>query len=130
MQSVRTRIELGKIMPRFVILRHDSPRGEHFDFMLEAGDSLKTWALPRLPENGEEMDCEALADHRLAYLDYEGAISGGRGSVTRWDHGEYTLERESDAEWAVHLMGEKLAGHARLLRTTSEPGQWRISFAR
>ena len=25
-------------MPRFVILRHDSPQGEHFDLMLEAGD--------------------------------------------------------------------------------------------
>ena len=39
-------------MPRFVILRHDKPRGEHFDFMLEAGDVLKTWALALAPGSG------------------------------------------------------------------------------
>ena len=78
-------------MPRFVILRHDHPRGVHFDFMLEAGGVLKTWALPEPPRPGVEMECEALGDHRLAYLDYEGPISGDRGSVVRWDRGEYAV---------------------------------------
>jgi hypothetical protein len=112
-------------MPRFVILRHDSPRGEHFDFMLEAGGALKTWALPRVPEAGVEIDCEALADHRLAYLDYEGPISGDRGVVTRWDHGSYTIERENDGEWAVTLAGDKLAGRATLLRSAGNSTRWR-----
>jgi hypothetical protein len=116
-------------MPRFVILRHDSPRGEHFDFMLEAGDALKTWALPRPPEIGVEMDCEALADHRLAYLDCEGPISGQRGSVSQWDCGTYTLERHSDAEWAVKLVGREFVGRAMLLRSASERDRWRVSFA-
>jgi hypothetical protein len=53
-------------MPRFVILRHDSPRGVHYDLMLEDGDVLKTWALPQPPEAGVEMVCDALPDHRLA----------------------------------------------------------------
>ena len=48
---------------------------------------LKTWACREPPQAGVEIPCEALADHRLAYLDYEGPISGGRGSVTRWDRG-------------------------------------------
>ena len=52
--------------------------------MLEAGDVLKTWALPQPPQPGVEMECTALADHRLAYLDYEGPLSGNRGAVTRW----------------------------------------------
>jgi hypothetical protein len=116
-------------MPRFVILRHDSPRGEHFDFMFEAGEALKTWSLPRPPEIGVEMDCEALADHRLAYLDYEGPIAGQRGAVTRWDCGTYTLEHESGTEWAVNLVGRKIAGRAILLRSAAEPEQWRVSFA-
>jgi hypothetical protein len=115
-------------MPRFVILRHDSPRGAHFDFMLEADDALKTWALPRPPEVGMEIDCEALADHRLAYLDYEGPISAGRGSVARWDEGDYTLECRSEAEWIVNLAGERLIGRAKLLRTESKPNEWRLSF--
>jgi len=117
-------------MPRFVILRHDSPRGEHFDFMLEAGDSLKTWALPHPPEAGVEIDCEALADHRLAYLEYEGPISGERGAVTRWDRGTFSLERQSSEEWAVTLAGERLAGQATLLRSADDPKKWRFSLAR
>jgi len=118
-------------VPRFVILRHDSPCGEHFDFMLEAaGDVLKTWALPRPPEIGVEMQCEALADHRIEYLDYEGPVSGQRGAVTRWDQGTYTLERHSDAEWIVQLTGERFAGRASLLRSESDPSRWRVSFTR
>ena len=42
-----------------------------------------------------EMDAEVLPDHRLAYLDYEGPISGDRGSVTRWDRGTYDVEHQS-----------------------------------
>jgi hypothetical protein len=116
-------------MPRYVILRHDSPQGEHFDFMLEAGDVLKTWALPRPPQAGIEMDCDALADHRLAYLDYEGPISGERGDVTRWDRGTYTLERQNSAEWAVTLAGERLTGQATLIRLAEDAKRWRFSFA-
>ena len=34
-------------MPRFALLIHDAPRGMHYDFFLEVGDVLKTWALPQ-----------------------------------------------------------------------------------
>ena len=98
--------------------------------MLEAGDALKTWALPQPPEAGVEMDCEALADHRLAYLDYEGPISGERGAVTRWDRGTYTLERESSDEWAVTLAGESLTGQATLRRSADDPKRWRFSHTK
>ena len=117
-------------MPRFVILRHDSPQGVHFDFMLEAGGVLKTWALPQPPQAGVEIECNALGDHRLAYLDYEGPISGERGAVTRWDRGNYTIERQSDAEWTVELAGETLKGQATLLRSTEDPKRWRFSLAK
>jgi len=101
-------------MPRFVILRHDSPRGAHYDLMLEVGDALKTWALPQPPEAGAEMACDALPDHRLAYLDYEGPISGERGSVTRWDRGTCRIIEQSDTQWIVEFRGEKLVGHMTL----------------
>jgi hypothetical protein len=116
-------------VPRFVILRHESPRGEHFDFMLEAGGVLKTWALPRPPELGTEMDCEALPDHRIDYLDYEGPISGERGAVTQWDRGTYTLQRHSDTQWILRLTGQKLTGQAMFLRMTANHDCWRFSFA-
>jgi hypothetical protein len=115
-------------MPKFVILRHDSPQGVHFDFMLESGGALKTWALPRPPESGVEMECEALADHRPAYLDHQGPVSGERGSVTRWDRGEYTVQRQTDTEWVVELAGRKVAGEATLRRSASDSSGWVFWF--
>ena len=97
-------------MPRFVILRHDSPRGVHYDLMVEVGDVLKTWAMPQPPKAAVEMTCDALPDHRLAYLDYEGPIAGERGSVTRWDRGTCRIIEQSDTQWVVEFHGEKLVG--------------------
>lgn len=77
--------------PRFVILEHDHP-ARHWDFMLEANGVLWTWRLPEPPRHGE-MTAERIADHRLAYLDYEGPISGNRGSVQRWQCGTYELSQ-------------------------------------
>ena len=94
-------------MPQFAVLIHDSPRGLHYDFMLEAGDVLKTWALPQEPTPGLEMPCEALADHRPMYLDYEGPISGGRGTVAGWDRGTYSIEVWSDEAIVIGITGSK-----------------------
>jgi hypothetical protein len=116
-------------VPRFVILRHDSPRGAHFDFMLEAAGALKTWSLPRPPEIGVEMQGEALTDHRIEYLDYEGTVSGDRGTVAQWDYGTYSLERQSDAEWVVQLCGRKFSGRASLFRLEPASSGWRVLFA-
>ena len=110
-------------MPRFVILQHDSPEGMHYDLMLEVGEVLRTWSLPEPPAAGLAIPCRLLADHRLAYLDYEGPISAGRGSVTRWDSGMYQLQQQSDTCWAVRLLGEKLRGNATISRP-SAAGQW------
>ena len=111
-------------MPRFVILRHERPEGEHYDLMLEAGDVLKTWAIGRKPQAGVEMACDALPDHRLAYLDYEGPISGGRGSVSRWDWGTFRIEQQSETLWTVALQGEKLVGRMTLCRSAPDSSGW------
>ena len=112
-------------MPRFALLIHDGPRGPHYDFFLEAGEVLKTWALPRLAEPGLEIPCTALADHRPLYLDYEGPISGDRGMVTRWDQGTYSVELWTDDEIIVALAGNKLAGRVELRR---QAGQWQFQW--
>ena len=116
-------------MPRFVILHHDAPAGLHFDLMLERGGVLVTWSLPRSPEPGVDITGQRLADHRLAYLDYEGPVSGGRGTVSRWDHGAYEEVDWGEDRVAVELHGEKLACRATLERVQEEADQWRLVFA-
>ncbi len=115
-------------MPRFVILQHDAPQGLHWDFMLESGGSLATWALAESPDSGHPVAAQSLAGHRLAYLDCEGPVSGGRGAVTRWDEGTYRMEREAEGLVVVVLSGKRLGGRVTLERTGKEPEGWRFTF--
>jgi hypothetical protein len=96
--------------------------------MLEMGETLKTWALAELPQPGVEVACQALPDHRLAWLDYEGAVSGDRGWVVRWDRGTYRLERQTEVELVVILAGQWIVGQASLCQVPQQPGQWRFTL--
>ena len=92
---------------RFVVLFHQpgiaSKRTAkpHYDWMFEFGGQLLTWATAPTELGIESMqvgdpieaDCEPLPPHRLDYLDYEGEVSGGRGSVTRRLAGHYVLKQ-------------------------------------
>jgi hypothetical protein len=102
-------------LPRFVILEHDHPI-LHWDLMLEAGSVLRTWRLARAPEiNGPSIEACPLADHRILYLDYEGPLSGQRGSVRRWDSGEYESVAEVEGlEIRNRMMGQRVHGMATL----------------
>jgi len=97
---------------RFVILEHDRPF-RHWDFMLEAGDVLRTWRLLTPPAPGQTVRAEALGDHRSVYLDFEGPIGGNRGTVQRWDAGTYTsLAEDAGQRLVVALRGGRLRGWA------------------
>ncbi|MCZ2343654.1 MAG: hypothetical protein LC104_17950 [Bacteroidales bacterium] len=93
-------------MPRFVILEHDWPE-RHWDLLLEVDTILKAWRLREEPQCGRRIPAEPNHDHRRLYLDYEGPISGDRGSVTRWDTGEY-----EQTTTGIILRGGKLNGIA------------------
>ena len=62
--------------------------GVHWDFMLEAGDVLRTWAIDAPIVAGRDLPARALADHRLIYLEYEGEISGNRGQCPAGRRGD------------------------------------------
>ena len=106
-------------MPRFVVLEHDHPV-LHWDLMLEAGEVLRTWRLAQAPnDEASAIVAEPLLDHRRAYLDYEGPVSGNRGSVKRWDAGEFV--NVGPDTW--RFTGQRLRGVARIVRTESS---WRF----
>lgn len=106
-------------MPRFAILEHDWPT-RHWDLLLEQGSALKSWRLLTEPQPGHTCPAEPNADHRLLYLDYEGEVSGNRGRVQRWDHGDYTNEpnHELGTTWQIQLHGQRLHCTATLQHAT------------
>jgi hypothetical protein len=112
-------------MPRFVVLEHDHPV-LHWDFMLEAGDVLLTWRLSSPPAPQQTVSAEPIGDHRRAYLDYEGPVSGGRGNVTRWDGGSFEWLEDAEDRKVVRLRGGRLDGTFRLERSAA--GEWRGLF--
>jgi hypothetical protein len=110
-------------MPRFVILEHDHPV-RHWDLLLEAGDVLRAWRLAAPPIVGQAVAAEASFDHRRLYLDYEGPISGGRGTVSRWDAGTFDWIAEEEGRLALKLQGDRVGGVAVLERLDS--GGWSL----
>jgi DNA polymerase Ligase (LigD) len=96
-------------MPRFVLLEH-TWNGVHWDFMLEAGEVLRTWAIDAPVVAGKDLPARALGDHRKRYLEYEGEISGQRGQVRRVDAGTFGVLLWSADHIRVQVAGTQLAG--------------------
>jgi hypothetical protein len=118
-------------MGRYVILRHEFATRQsqvHWDLMLEFGERLQTWALSQLPEPGVAIAAEQLPDHRLAYLDYEGPVAGERGSVSRWDSGQFTILSDAPDRLVMTLRGDRLTGEANLQRQSEDESAWEFAF--
>lgn len=120
-------------MPRYVVLRHEPSPGKkfsaHFDLMLERDGALWTWALPELPVAGQAVWGRRLDDHRLAYLDYEGPISGDRGAVRRIAAGEYVLRNAAPDRLEAELRGAGFSGILALEREVESPYRWRVALS-
>jgi bifunctional non-homologous end joining protein LigD len=105
----------GSRDPVFVVQRHDA-RNLHYDFRLERGGALASWAVPKgVPlEPGVRVLAVHVEDHPLDYASFEGEIPKGNygaGSVEIWDRGTYELvEEKPDGGLTVRLHGERLEG--------------------
>ena len=97
--------------------------------MLEAGDTLMTWALHQEPEYGVAIGATQLANHRREYLHYEGPISGGRGAVSCWDQGEFVWRRQNADEYVASLRGEILIGEAHFKLSSAGDQRWVVWFS-
>jgi DNA ligase D-like protein (predicted 3'-phosphoesterase) len=120
-------------MARFVIQQHRA-RSLHFDFRLEVGGVLASWAVPRGPSTDprEKRLAMRVPDHSLAAGDFEGVHPGGGGPVILWDRGDYRNLRDEPLEQGLRdghlsfwLEGEKLRGGWTLQRTDADNGRER-----
>ena len=89
---------------RYVVLRHEGVNDPHFDLMFETGpgSDLATWRASEWPIT-DHTEFTPLRPHRRAYLQYEGTISGDRGTVHRVHEGVHSLEGDSPDNLAVRL---------------------------
>ena len=106
-------------MPRYVVLEHRW-NGVHWDFMLECAEGLRTWAIASPIASHQELPARALDDHRLIYLDYEGDVSGGRGTVRRVDAGRYRVIEWSADRVHVALSEGQLVGEVELVASSPD----------
>jgi hypothetical protein len=116
---------------RFVIHIHSGFGQEHYDLMLEQGPDqpLATWQLsssPVLLGAGGAMPARRIQDHRQAYLDYQGPVSGGRGNVRFLDRGRYELISAEAGQWSLRLNGTLLDGRYELVRIDQQGDQWTL----
>src|SRR3546814_17674629 len=91
----------------FLVQKH-AARRLHYDFRLELGGVLKSWAVTRGPslDPADRRLAVHVEDHPLDYGSFEGVIPQGQyggGTVMLWDRGiwepESSEERRVGKEW-------------------------------
>jgi bifunctional non-homologous end joining protein LigD len=129
------RKRVGAAGRSFVIQKHAASR-LHYDFRLEMGGTLKSWAVPKgVPfKKGEKRLAVHVEDHPLEYAGFEGVIPQGQyggGTVMVWDAGAFeplgTNPQKELGAGKLHfrLHGKKLEGEWTLVRTRGdEKEQW------
>ncbi|PPV06366.1 ATP-dependent DNA ligase [Xanthomonas bromi] len=129
--------EPGKALPEgqraiFVVQLHHASR-RHYDFRLQVGDALKSWAVPKGPSYDPKVKRMAVEveDHPVDYASFEGEIPKGEyggGHVAQFDHGVWATTGDPESQLAkghlrFELFGNKLKGGWHLVRSSKPARQ-------
>lgn len=138
--AARTPEPFGPVVPappgrpgRFVVQQH-AARRLHWDFRLEMGGVLVSWAVPKgpSPDPAGKRLAVAVEDHPLDYAAFEGMIPAGNygaGPVIVWDQGFWTpVDDPADfrrrGKLLFDLHGYKLHGRWTLVKTRRSGRDW------
>lgn len=108
----------------FVVQLHHASR-RHFDFRLQVGDVLRSWAVPKGPSYDPKVKRLAVEveDHPVSYADFEGDIEEGygKGHVDLFDRGVWATRGDPEAQirkghLEFELFGKRLKGRWHLVR--------------
>ena len=130
--------EQGGKAPIFVVQKHDATR-LHYDFRLEHGGVLWSWAVPRGPslDPKDKRLAVHVEDHPLDYANFEGTIPAGQygaGVVEIWDRGTWAPVGSDPAgdirrgEMKFTLDGSRLHGRFVLIRLKPRPNERQESW--
>ena len=114
---------------RFAILEHRW-EGIHWDFLVEDGPTLRTWAVNAPIVEGVDLPALELPQHRRAYLDYEGEVSGGRGTVRRRDEGTCEVVEWGEGRVRLTVRGGQLVGSVELWCVEEGRPDWRFRLGK
>jgi bifunctional non-homologous end joining protein LigD len=112
----------------FVVHEHEASR-LHYDFRLEMGGVLRSWAIPKGPsmDASEKRLAILVEDHPREYIDFEGIIPEGMygaGAVAVWDNGSYDIIEEKKDKISFFLKGKRLKGNFSLVRLKGKEKEW------
>ena len=116
----------------FVVQKHAASR-LHYDFRLEAGGTMVSWAIPKGPSLDPHVRRMAVhvEDHPISYNKFEGVIPKGQygaGTVEIWDRGTWVplddpKEGLRKGKLKFELHGEKLRGRWTLVRMNNRKSE-------
>ncbi|MDP3819876.1 MAG: DNA ligase D [Burkholderiales bacterium] len=116
----------------FVVQKHWAS-SLHYDFRLELGGAMKSWAVPKGPsfDPCDKRMAMHVEDHPLAYAAFEGTIPPkqyGAGKVIVWDKGHWLpvgdpQQGYHDGNLKFELQGHKLQGRWVLVRMKGQGGK-------
>lgn len=118
----------------FVVQKHRASH-LHYDFRLELGKVLLSWAVPKGPSKNSKIKRLAVhvEDHPVSYASFEGTIPEGEygaGTVEIWDQGtwenvdKYPKKAYKSGNLTFILYGKKLTGAWKLIQLKNNPKNW------
>ncbi len=116
------------------VVQHHLASHDHYDFRLQWGGVLVSFAVPKGPSfnPNEKRLAVHVEDHPVEYADFEGVIPKGQyggGTVMLWDRGYYEMNENFDegmkkGSLKFVLFGQRLKGKWALVKLKNENDDW------